>query len=267
MTELLFLLGILLLVAANGFFVAAEFSLVRARESRIEQMRDEGQPPRPAGAGADRPDRRVPVGLPARHHDGLARHRLPGRARDRQPARGHLRRLDLPQRLPGDLADDRVPGHHGAAHHARRAGAQDLRDRPRRAHGAARGSPAAVVQRRPQPADLGAQHGLERDPAPGRGRPARGVRGGLLRRRPQADHRPQHARREARPGRGGHALGRLPPARAGGAPGDDADPGGRHRRRVGQRRDRRCAARSTRATRAWSSPRTATPTASRASCT
>ena len=43
MTELLFLLGILLLVAANGFFVAAEFSLVRARESRIEQMRDEGR--------------------------------------------------------------------------------------------------------------------------------------------------------------------------------------------------------------------------------
>src|SRR5215213_10311612 len=43
MTELLFLLGILLLVAANGFFVAAEFSLVRAREGRIERMRDEGR--------------------------------------------------------------------------------------------------------------------------------------------------------------------------------------------------------------------------------
>ena len=43
MTELLFLLGVLLLVAANGFFVAAEFALVRARESRIEQMRDEGR--------------------------------------------------------------------------------------------------------------------------------------------------------------------------------------------------------------------------------
>jgi magnesium and cobalt exporter, CNNM family len=43
MTELLFLLGILLLVAANGFFVAAEFSLVRARETRIEQMRAEGR--------------------------------------------------------------------------------------------------------------------------------------------------------------------------------------------------------------------------------
>src|ERR687893_742265 len=43
MTELLLLLGVLLLVAANGFFVAAEFALVRARESRVEQMRDEGR--------------------------------------------------------------------------------------------------------------------------------------------------------------------------------------------------------------------------------
>jgi CBS domain containing-hemolysin-like protein len=31
------------LVAANGFFVAAEFALVRARESRVEQMRDDGK--------------------------------------------------------------------------------------------------------------------------------------------------------------------------------------------------------------------------------
>ncbi len=42
MTELLFLLGVVVLVAANGFFVAAEFGLVRARQSRLEQMRDEG---------------------------------------------------------------------------------------------------------------------------------------------------------------------------------------------------------------------------------
>jgi CBS domain containing-hemolysin-like protein len=42
MTELLLLLGVLVLVAANGFFVAAEFALVRARESRLEQLRDEG---------------------------------------------------------------------------------------------------------------------------------------------------------------------------------------------------------------------------------
>src|SRR5918998_1135510 len=43
MTELLLLLGVLLLVAANGFFVAAEFALVRAREGRVEQMRNEGR--------------------------------------------------------------------------------------------------------------------------------------------------------------------------------------------------------------------------------
>jgi CBS domain containing-hemolysin-like protein len=43
MTEVLFLLGVLLLVAANGFFVAAEFALVRTRETRIEQMRNEGR--------------------------------------------------------------------------------------------------------------------------------------------------------------------------------------------------------------------------------
>jgi CBS domain containing-hemolysin-like protein len=43
MTELLLLFGVAVLVAANGFFVAGEFALVRARESRVEQMRDEGR--------------------------------------------------------------------------------------------------------------------------------------------------------------------------------------------------------------------------------
>src|ERR671919_2675004 len=42
MTELLLLLGVAVLVAANGFFVAAEFALVRARESHLEALRDEG---------------------------------------------------------------------------------------------------------------------------------------------------------------------------------------------------------------------------------
>jgi CBS domain containing-hemolysin-like protein len=43
MTELLLLVGVAVLVAANGFFVAAEFGLVRARESKVAQMRDEGK--------------------------------------------------------------------------------------------------------------------------------------------------------------------------------------------------------------------------------
>ena len=42
MTELFLLLGVAVLVAANGFFVSAEFALVRAREPRMEAMRDEG---------------------------------------------------------------------------------------------------------------------------------------------------------------------------------------------------------------------------------
>src|SRR5215218_5354697 len=43
MTELLLLLGVAVLVAANGFFVASEFALVRARQSRLEQLRDDGK--------------------------------------------------------------------------------------------------------------------------------------------------------------------------------------------------------------------------------
>ena len=42
MTELLLLVGVAVLVAANGFFVAAEFALVRTRDSKIEQLAQNG---------------------------------------------------------------------------------------------------------------------------------------------------------------------------------------------------------------------------------
>jgi CBS domain containing-hemolysin-like protein len=42
MIEFLLLVGVLILVAANGFFVSAEFALVRARDAKLEQMEDEG---------------------------------------------------------------------------------------------------------------------------------------------------------------------------------------------------------------------------------
>lgn len=42
MTQLLLIFGVFILVAANGFFVAAEFALVRTRQGRIDQMKDEG---------------------------------------------------------------------------------------------------------------------------------------------------------------------------------------------------------------------------------
>jgi CBS domain containing-hemolysin-like protein len=41
-TELALLVGVAVLVAANGFFVAAEFALVRARDQKIDQMVEEG---------------------------------------------------------------------------------------------------------------------------------------------------------------------------------------------------------------------------------
>jgi CBS domain containing-hemolysin-like protein len=41
-TEALFLFAVVVLVALNGFFVAAEFALVRARRERLEALKEEG---------------------------------------------------------------------------------------------------------------------------------------------------------------------------------------------------------------------------------
>ena len=43
MTNAAQIVGALLLVLLNGFFVAAEFSLARARTTRIEQLADSGR--------------------------------------------------------------------------------------------------------------------------------------------------------------------------------------------------------------------------------
>jgi CBS domain containing-hemolysin-like protein len=43
MTELLFLVALVVLIAANGFFVATEFALVRARSSKVDQMAEAGE--------------------------------------------------------------------------------------------------------------------------------------------------------------------------------------------------------------------------------
>jgi CBS domain containing-hemolysin-like protein len=42
MTDVLLLLGVVLLVLVNGFFVGAEFAIVRSRRSRLEQLAAEG---------------------------------------------------------------------------------------------------------------------------------------------------------------------------------------------------------------------------------
>src|SRR3954467_13934243 len=43
MTAVLLLLGVVVLVALNGLFVAAEFALVRSSQGRVEQLRNEGR--------------------------------------------------------------------------------------------------------------------------------------------------------------------------------------------------------------------------------
>ena len=43
MTELLLLVGVAVLLAANAFFVAAEFALVRARDAKLEALQKEGK--------------------------------------------------------------------------------------------------------------------------------------------------------------------------------------------------------------------------------
>jgi CBS domain containing-hemolysin-like protein len=53
--SILLLVLLLLLIAVNGFFVSAEFAVVRSRRARLEQMRDDGV--RGAGRALDQLDR------------------------------------------------------------------------------------------------------------------------------------------------------------------------------------------------------------------
>ena len=103
-----------------------------------------------------------------------------------------------------------------------------------------RAAPGVVPDRAPS-RDLGAQQRLQlrrqANPADrGRERQRGRNRGGA------AGHdRARGALRGARPRRGGHARGRLPPARAGGAAGDDADARARDRQLRRHGRDRAAA--------------------------
>ena len=129
-----------------------------------------------------------------------------------------------------------------AAHHGRRAGPEDLRDRQAPSRSRC-GSPARCYLVRPRDAAVhrrcstGVSNWTAARLLPHRRR-RRALRGGLDAEGAARAHRPGPRRRQARPGRGGDALRRLPPARAGGAQRHDADPGGRDRRRLRGRRDR-----------------------------
>ena len=159
-----------------------------------------------------------------------------------------------------------LPADHDGADHGRRDGPEALRDPAPRGGGPPDRAAAAVLPGRVQPVHRRAERLVTRDAAHAGDRSRRRARRRHAR-RDQADHRRVADRRPARCRRGQHAHRRVPSARAGGAPGDDADPGRGHRRPAGKRDAGAASAASRPATRAWSSPRTRTRIGSRGSST
>ncbi len=91
MTVFLELLGVAVLILLNGFFVAAEYSLVTVRRTRLKELIDEGNRP---GARRDEDHERSGAlhrGDAARRHAHLARHRRHRRDGALRPVR------DLPR--------------------------------------------------------------------------------------------------------------------------------------------------------------------------
>ena len=237
MIEFLFLLGVVVLVAANGFFVAAEFGLVRARHSRLEQMRAEGvRGTALAMKQVDEIDQYLSacqLGITMASL-GIGFLGEPAIASLLEPAFGGAVSHGLAVAISLAIAylittslhitfGEQVPKIYSIV------------------------NAEATVRRTARPLELfkralspliwslnSASNAILRVIGVD---PARRVRRGEQLGGPQAADRAERARRQDRPGRGQDALGRLPPPRAAGAPGDDADPGGGHRRRLRERGD------------------------------
>ena len=136
------LAGVLALVLANGFFVAAEFSIVTVRKTRVDQLIAEGH----RGARAVRRAVTNPDSYIAATQLGITMASL-GLGWIGEPARRRRSSSRCFAFLPATLAEttahsvavaDRVRDRHGAAHRARRARAEDDRARARGNDGAAR---------------------------------------------------------------------------------------------------------------------------------
>ena len=83
-------LGDLLLVLLNGFFVAAEFALVKVRGSQLERWSRRATSARRWRSTCHRQSRCLSFRQPARHHAGQPRPRLGRRAVPRADARAAL---------------------------------------------------------------------------------------------------------------------------------------------------------------------------------
>ena len=129
------LAAVLVLVFANGFFVAAEFAIVSVRKTRVDQLIAEGHRGRARRAPRRHRSRQLHRRDAARHHDGEPRARLDRRTGARLDDRAGLpfpagsgRRDHRAQHRRGDCFRDRD----GAPHRVRRAGSQDDRARTSR---------------------------------------------------------------------------------------------------------------------------------------
>ena len=85
------LLVALLLLLANGFFVAVEFALIASRRTKLEALAEQGSTRRPDRGRVDAPPQPAARRRAARHHDGVAAPRLRRRAGGRRPHRGRHR--------------------------------------------------------------------------------------------------------------------------------------------------------------------------------
>ena len=248
--SVLLLVLLLLLIAINGFFVAAEFALVRSRRGKIEQLADEGE----SGAEAvveqlDKIDESLSacqIGITIASI-GIGFLGEPSLAKLIEPIFGGLSHgvaaglsLAIAFTLVTALhisVGEQVPKMLAIANAERTA------RRVSRPLNWFRVATAPVTM-----ALSWFSNGIVRLFGVNPTRPRRAPHG----RGPEADHRQLAARRPPRPRRGGDARRRLPPARAGGARGDDADPGGRSPSTPRRRSRRRCGAASPPATPAWS---------------
>ena len=241
-----------LLVLVNAFFVIAEYSLVRSRRARLQAMAEEGM--RGARLALTQIDEigdyiaacqvgitMASIGIGALGEPAIA-----------HAVRAAVRRRDRPHGRGRRLGRDRLPADHVRPEHRRRDRAQALHDPARRGSRPPRSrgrcgffrvlfTPFIVVLNSASNALLRAL-GTDPDAEPEGGTPDELKR--II-----AESR---TRRQPRRRRGEHAHRRLSPARAGGPPGDDADPGRGHRRPVRDRPGRAAALRRRPATRGWS---------------
>ncbi len=124
------LLAVLALVLANGFFVAAEFSIISVRKTRIDQLLAEGsRMARPVRRALNNPDQFIAatqLGITMASL-GLGWIGEPALASLLEPLLRFAACADLRGHVPHHRRHRRVHHHHGSSYRAWRAGAEDSR--------------------------------------------------------------------------------------------------------------------------------------------